>query len=234
VFSVQVGLLLYDLRDRFDVSTALLSKVFTTWIYLLEKELTPLNPCPSRQVVAETLPAQFKKFHNIRFIIDCTELFIERASCFTAQNLTFSNYKHHTTVKFFVSITPTGEINFVSKAWGGKVSDRYITEHCGFLDLVDEGDLILADKGFNIGDLLARQQAFVNIPPFLLNSQFSEDEISATKKIAKVRIHVERAIGRVKQFHILDPVIPLSLKNVIEPVFRVCCFLTNLDKPIVQ
>jgi DDE superfamily endonuclease len=148
--------MLYDLADRFNVSTALLSRIFTTWIHLMDKELEQLNPCPTRQIVAQTLPAQFQGFPNIRFIIDCTELFIEKASCFTAQNLTFSNYKHHTTVKFLVSITPTGVINFVSKAWGGKVSDRFITEHSGFLELVEEDDLIMADKGFNIGDLLAR------------------------------------------------------------------------------
>jgi hypothetical protein len=95
----------------------------------MEKELSTLNPCPSRQTVAETLPEHFRKFKNIRFIIDCTEIFIERASCFTAQNQTFPNYKHHTTVKFFISITPTGEVNFVSQAWAGKVSDRYVTEN---------------------------------------------------------------------------------------------------------
>lgn len=226
--------MLYDLADRFSVSTALLSRTFTTWIYLLERELEQLNPCPSRHIVSQTLPKQFRDFANIRFIIDCTELFIERASCLIAQNLTFSSYKHHTTVKFFISITPTGEVNFVSRAWGGKVSDRYITEHCGFLDLVDEGDLALADKGFKIGDLLAKKKAFLNIPPFLFNKQFTVDEIKSTKKIAKVRIHVERAIGRVKQFHILDPVIPLSLKKVIGPMFRVACFLSNIDKSLVR
>lgn len=225
---------MYDLSDRFSVSTGLLSQIFTTWIHLLDKELAILNPCPTRQIIAETLPQQFQKFTNIRFIIDCTELFIERSSNFTAQNLTFSNYKHHTTAKFFVSITPTGQFNFVSKAWGGKVSDRFITEHCGFLDIVDKEDLIMADKGFNIGDLLARRQAFLNIPPFLFNKQFTEEEVLETERIAKVRIHVERAIGRAKQFHILDPVIPLSLKKVIEPTFRVCCFLCNIDKPLVQ
>ena len=92
----------------------------------------------------------------------------------------------------------------------------------------------MADKGFNVGDLLAKRKAFLNIPPFLRNGQFSGTEVLQTRRIAKVRIHVERAIGRVKQFHILDPVIPLSLKNLIEPMFHVICYLTNLDKPLVK
>jgi hypothetical protein len=211
-----------------------LSRIFTTWVFLLEKELGSLMHCPTRDIIARTLPAQFSQFNNIRFIVDCTELFIERASCFLAQNLTFSNYKHHTTIKFIVAITPTGVISFVSKAWGGRASDRFMTEHCGFLELVEEGDLVMADKGFNIGDLLAKKKAHLNIPPFLMNQQFTVEEIHATQKIAKVRIHVERAIGRVKQFHILDPVMPLTLKRVAGPLFRVACFLTNLDKPLVK
>jgi len=230
---LQVGLLLEDLADRFNISASVLSKVFITWIHLMDKELSELCPFPSRELIALKLPSQFISFPNIRVIIDCTEIFVQRASCFVAQSLTFSNYKHHNTVKFLIGITPTGAISFVSKAWGGRASDRYITEHSGLLELINEGDLVMADKGFNIGDLLAKKKAFLNIPPFLHNRQFSTEEVVETRKIAKVRIHVERAIGRVKQFHILDPVVPLSLKNTIGPIFRVISYLTNLDKPLV-
>jgi len=209
--------------------------VFTTWICLLERELEPLNPCPSRDITAQTLPASFQKFANIRCIIDCTELFIERPSGFTAQSLTFSNYKHHTTIKFLVAIVPTGGICYVSQAWGGRVSDRRITECCGFLEIIQPGDLVMADKGFTIGDLLAKRGAFLQIPPFLATqSQFQPESIDLTQQIARVRIHVERAIGRVKQFHILDPVIPISLNSTISTIFRVCCFLSNFGQPLVS
>jgi hypothetical protein len=199
----------------------------------MEKELQALSIFPTKEVIAQTLPFCFKKYVNVRCIIDCTELFIERASSLCVQGQTFSNYKHHNTVKFLIGITPTGAVSFVSKAWGGRVSDRQLTEQCGFLDMLEEGDLILADKGFTIGDLLAKKKAYLNIPPFLRKKQFSTNEIDETKSIATVRIHVERAIGRVKQFHILDPNVPLSLSRNIETIFRVCCFLTNLDKPLV-
>jgi len=93
----------------------------------------------------------------------------------------------------------------------------------------------MADKGFTIGDLLAKKGAFLQIPPFLANKQqFTSTEVELTKTIARVRIHVERAIGRVKQFHILDPVIPISLNSSISSIFRVCCFLSNLHPPLVR
>lgn len=199
----------------------------------MERELGQLCVFPTRETTALTLPKCFQRFGNIRCIIDCTELFVERASSLSAHSAMFSNYKHHTTVKFLVVMVPTGGICFVSNAWGGRVSDRYITEHCGFLDHINAGDLIMADKGFTVGDILAKKQACLNIPPFLRQKQFSVEEIEQTQHIAKVRIHVERAIGRVKVFHILDPVIPLSLSNTVSSIFRVCCFLANLDKPLV-
>ena len=65
-----------------------------------------------------------------------------------------------------------------------------------------QGDLVLADKGFTMSDLVNKEAAFLNIPPFLINSQFTVQEVYTTKKIAEVRIHVERAIGNVKEYHI--------------------------------
>ena len=93
--------MLQDLSNRFQVSTSYLSRVFTTWIMLMEKEFAYLNPFPLREITAFTLPPSFKDFKNIRCIIDSTEIFIERASSLNALNATFSNYKQHSTLKFF-------------------------------------------------------------------------------------------------------------------------------------
>ena len=119
--------------------------MFTTWISLLYHELKTLNPWPSQQQVARYAPEQFRKYPNTRVIIDCTEVLIERPTSLDSQVLAFSSYKHHTTFKVLVGISPSGTITFVSGLWGGHVSDRLITAECGIIDLLESGDNVMAD-----------------------------------------------------------------------------------------
>lgn len=68
--------------------------------------------------------------------------------------------------------------------------------------MIEEGDSVMADKGFDVEDLLAAKKATLNIPPFLESqAQFVSGDVQKTKAIASVRIHVERAIRRIKEYH---------------------------------
>ena len=76
-----------------------------------------LNPFPARDVINRIMSSVFKmKYPSVRVIIDCTEVFIQRSTSLINQSLTFSNYKHRTTIKFLLGITPSGVISFVSEA----------------------------------------------------------------------------------------------------------------------
>ena len=56
----------------------------------------------------------------------------------------------------------------------------------------------MADKGFQIQDILPLGVS-LNIPPFLGgNSQMSAEEVVRTQQIASLRIHIERAINKNK------------------------------------
>ena len=123
------------LADLFNVSSARVLQIFTTWICHMSDLAGRLIIWPSRQLTQKHLPLSFKKkFPKCRSINDCTEIFIERPRNPTTQAKTYSNYKNHNTFKALVSITPTGAFNFVSDVWGGNTSDRFITEHSGNLD----------------------------------------------------------------------------------------------------
>ena len=56
----------------------------------------------------------------------------------------------------------------------------------------------MADRGFTIKDLLDPLKATLKIPPFLNGrDRLTPQEEVETKRIAKLSIHVERAIGRL-------------------------------------
>ena len=69
----------------------------------------------------------------------------------------------------------------------------------------------MADKGFDIQDILAEKQIVLNIPPltYVGNCQLTASETIITIRIASLRIRVERAIKHVKAYHILDTEFPL-------------------------
>ena len=149
------------------------------------------------------------------------------------QQRTFSSYKNHNTYKGLVGISPGGAITFVSRLFPGSISDRELTRQSGFLQLLDPGDSIMADRGFNIQDDLTPLGVRLNIPPFLKGkSQLEENELIETRRIASLRIHVERAMERIKNYHIFDRTLPASLNNIAEQMFFVCAVLTNFWPPL--
>ena len=146
----------------------------------------------------------------------------------------FSTYKHHTTAKFLVGICPSGAQCFVSGAWGGRASDQKITRESGLLEQLHPGQQVMADRGFTIESMLQERGNNLVIPSFLGTdrSQLSASEVTRTSRIAKARIHVERAIERVKEFRILQGEVDVALVHVLEQIFQVCAYLTNSQQPI--
>ena len=79
-------------------------------------------------------------------------------------------FKNHNTYKSLIGISPSGGICFVSDLFGGNISDKQFIIQCGILEYLDEGDSIMADRGFNIGELLHAKGVALNIPPSLSDS----------------------------------------------------------------
>ena len=145
-------------------------------------------------------------------------------------------------INYCLFISPTGVIIFVSKCWGGRVSDCQLTVNSGFLDKLSYGDLVLADRGFDIADDLALVGASLEIPPFTRGKpQLSQKEVDTDRELSRVRIHVERAIGRLKNFSILQSTVPINLITrpieteyaTINKILIVCCALCNFQPILV-
>ena len=87
---------------------------------------------------------------------------------------------------------------------GGSVSDIVITQRAGFLDLLEQDNLVLADRRFLIGEDLAAHGARIAIPAFTRGkTQLSVLVVERTRRLARVRIHVERAMDRLKNLSVI-------------------------------
>ena len=208
---LRLGLLEQDLADRFCVSTSTVSRILITWYSVLADHLRHLITWPSGDVIASRMPQCFKKFPFNRVIIDCTEFFIETPSSLVNQAITYSSYKSHNTFKVLVDISPSGAVTFLSQLWGGNASDKHIVRESGLLNLLEAGDSIMADKGFNIDDLLKPLGVTLNTPPKRdSNHQLTRKEVEQTRRIAAVQIHAERKMEQIKNFRILQGTIPAT------------------------
>ena len=146
--------------------------------------------------------------------------------------------QYHNTVKSLIGIAPQGYITFISDAWGGRVGDEHLTEQSKILENLLPGDVVLADRGFNIEESVGLYCASLKIPAFTKGkSQLSPFEVEETRKIAHVCIHVERVIGLVRcKFQILQSrAMPIEFlhthhgeqHSLIDKIAVVCCALTN-------
>ncbi|XP_022796275.1 uncharacterized protein LOC111334730 [Stylophora pistillata] len=234
-----------DLAYRLKISTSSVSRILVTWITVMDIRLTPIIKWPSRDELYKTMPRCFLDAFGRKttVIIDCFEIFIDRPSNLLARAQTFSNYKHHNTVKVLIGVTPQGTICFVSEAWGGRTSDKFLTEKCGILEKLLPGDMVLADRGFTVHESIWFRHADLNIPAFTKGKdQLDPVDVEKTRQIATLRIHVERIIGTLRQkYTILQQTLPtdyLACRSgesvpLIDRMLRVCSALVNLCPPTI-
>lgn len=233
------------LATMFSVVASTCSRYIQQTIHVLNAKFVPmaLHWPPSSHVIGN-LPQAFQVLYpRCVSIIDCFEIFIDRPAALDQRASTYSNYKSHNTIKYLISVTPRGFVNFVSLGWGGRASDRHVTENSDYLKYLKPKDQVLADRGFNIEDVIALRGASLSIPAFTRGkSQLSSEEVASTRTIASVRIHVERVIGNVrKKYPILNSTVNLTFLRkdnttnitTLDKMVRVCCALTNICETIV-
>nr|XP_047122674.1 uncharacterized protein LOC124806102 [Hydra vulgaris] len=243
LMELRLGTPIQDLAFRFDISYSVASKTFKNILHILYVRMKPLIYWPERKELQQSMPLSYRQHFGLKIavIIDCFEIFIERPSNLMARAQTWSNYKSHNTVKYLIGIVPQGVISFISQGWGGRTSEKLITEQCGLLEKLNPGDVVLADRGFNIADSVGLMCAEVKIPFTKGKKQLSAVDVESTRKIARSRVNVERVIGLARnKYTILKEILPVDFlmceaDNIptVDKIVTVSCALTNCCKSIV-
>ena len=97
-----------------------------------------------------------------------------------ARSQIWSNYKQHNTDKFLVGIAPPKAVSFISKGWGGRLSDVYVTENCGLLQNLLSGDLVPAEQCFTIQESVGLYGAEIKVPSFTRGKKPSKFEMDTS------------------------------------------------------
>ena len=147
-------------------------------------------------------------------------------------------------MKALVVVDLRGSVIYSSMLFAGSMSDKEIFKQSGFQCLLKhlvetgylkEGGGIMGDKGFDISKEVEETGLKLNIPPFAMSGcQMPKHDVLLTQKIARHRVHVERAITRIKSFKILSGRIRLALMSSVDQIWYVCSFLTNFMPPCIQ
>lgn len=227
------GFNIFTIAHFYRVTEKYVREIFLTWVMYMYHHFKDHKyfMFPERQVFWKHLPKVFRRFKNVRCSVDCTEFFCQMPRDYAQQGNTYSSYKHHTTMKCLIAVNPNGAACYVSDLYEGSIDDVEIFKQCGILDHINPNDLLLVDKGFTVQHLLLAKQATIEIPAFLgKRDKFTKEEILATKRIAKARIHVERFNERLKKFRLLDRTIPLNLSHVASQLVYVASCLVNFQE----
>lgn len=190
-------------------------RAFSTWLNFLARSLRHYVRLPKPDEVAKTAPANFvsSNLADVIFVLDATEVEVERVWNKDANYVLYSSYKGKTTGKLLIAITPSGMICYISGVYGGRLSDAEVVRQSGVLDDLRSAGFtggnfhVMADRGFNsIAPLLMQDEIHFVAPPWKRRGeeQFTQIDANLTQEIANRRIHVERAIGAMKKWRILD------------------------------
>ena len=222
------------LAQVFNWSVATVANIITAFIHVLRDIFSNdiMTSIPSRDKNKLSAPSSFSQYGSCRIVIDCTDIEVAVPGLMSIQNVTYSSYRGMHSFEVIVGVAPNAVITYVSKLYPGSISDKAIVQESGLLNDLTPGDLVLADKGFLIQDIVPRGVS-VNIPPFLNNGTLTESEAKATKAIARCRIHAERASARLKDFRILS-FIPSYLRCHADLLSQLCAALVNLQFPLIK
>ncbi|KAE8738603.1 hypothetical protein FOCC_FOCC015917 [Frankliniella occidentalis] len=194
-----------------EIFYAVLRHMFITFQHFKERMML------TAEEQQKNLPKVFKPFKNLRMIIDGAEFRLQVPTDFQQQGNTYSEYKGGNTAHFIIGINLSGGVSFVSPAYKGAISDKQATLDSNLLDMLQPGDVLMADRGFELkAECMLRKIKLLRPPSLGQRDKFTPKEVLLTKAIAKARIYVEHTIGKIKDFRLLRYTIPNKMTPYIE------------------
>lgn len=105
-----------------NISVSSCRQIYLSTLPLLSSILKNCIYWPTKDDILLNLPHCFEHFRNVRVVLDCTQILIQKPYCLSCRIKLYSNYKSNYSIKFMIGVSPGGLITFVSKPYGGRSS----------------------------------------------------------------------------------------------------------------
>ena len=93
----------------------------------------------------------------------------------------------------------------------------------------------MADRGFQIEENLLLWFCNLQVPPRAqTNSQMTKKQVQKTREIANLRIRVERAINRMKNYRILKGTLLITMMQHVDEIVLVSAALCNIKNVLIE
>lgn len=220
------------LGDNFGISTEKARKRFLQSVPLIANYLKQI-PWPQIDTESE-IPFPFDNhFENIKLILDCLEIEVEKPKDANAEKLLRHSGKYGYTMKYLISYTRMGLINCVSNGYGGSVSDKFVLDHSGYLSRFSfmKKALVLTDRSYPGSGYLFSE---ANCQLIRLGEEVQRLEwFTCLKKLLE---YVENIMKRLREFRFISKHALLSedLTDVLDDVVIIASAIVNAQGPIVS
>lgn len=228
-----------ELADDFAMTSSNASKIFLKNVPIIASFMRPFIVKLDSELNKKTLPMSFRhKYNNVSCIIDCLEIEVLKPSKAVHQALTWSDYKKANTIKYLISCTPSGLVNYISPGFGGRTTDTCLVESCDFVQCLEKGMYVMADRGFkHVEEYLQKSGIQLVRPPSVKTGvKLSKCEAKQTKQVASLRIHVERVIRRLREFNMLKPhaCTNNNFVRLLDDIITISCALINIQDSLIK
>ncbi|XP_052090260.1 uncharacterized protein LOC127726916 [Mytilus californianus] len=175
-------------------------------------------------------------------VIDGTYIYIQKSGQFKFQRSTYSMHKYRNLIKPMMFVTTTGYIVSVigpylcnSKNNDAKILNSIFKNNLEKIkEWFETNDVVVVDRGFRDSiDLLEEFGIQIKMPSFLKRNekQLSVEDGNTTRLVTKIRWVVESVNGRIKQWRLLDKVLPNSLIPYAGEYTRFVSAICNKYRP---
>jgi len=231
----------------FAKSQTTISRIFNEVLNYLSSEYVPnylgIDAIPKEEIIEQHTPFLISKLlPYVRLIGDGTYIYIQKPSDFEHQKMSYSMQKRRNLLKFLAYVAPDGHfIEMLGPYFSnGSHNDEWLhnqaindPSNAEFFDSFDSDDEFLFDRGFQ-----RCEEAFsFHVPRSITKGKTALDTEDAnyTRILTRFRNVVERAFGRLKQWRIIDGVVPIALIENLQSLIRVLCAKSNhLFEPLFK